>query len=280
MPVSILPYSTKQEAQQMALEQLYLNYRDACSAKGMFSLALSGGSSPVGLYKLMLNDPRFEIDRIAFFWADERVVPHTSDQSNYGVFTRLAADLGHHSLNTTALYDPKLGVQSSLAKARSALIKNPLDAIILGIGSDGHTASLFPQSITSNREQLPLEQIQQTLAEDETTTNWKDPSNDSLCDHYLSIDADRVRQRVSLTKSCIDQAEKKYYFVFSKDKQEIMKCIIDSLQGKVPPTLPSHKTLAHSQKSSKHSLIFCDSAAYPFSDLAKLSLNHVPRDSL
>src|SRR5690242_10325824 len=67
-------------------EMIVQSAADAIAARGRFTIALSGGSTPKPLYALMASDPwrnRIDWSKTHFFWGDERWVPSTSNQSNY-----------------------------------------------------------------------------------------------------------------------------------------------------------------------------------------------------
>ena len=128
--------------------------RTAVASRGVFSLALSGGATPRGLYGLLASEAyrgRIDWGNIHVFWADERCVPPDHEDSNY----RLAADLllslvpvprpnihrihgEDEPVTAAAVYDQEL---------RSFFGKDgrTFDLVLLGMGADGHTASLFPE---------------------------------------------------------------------------------------------------------------------------------------
>jgi 6-phosphogluconolactonase len=124
-----------------------------------FAICLSGGSTPRHLYE-RLADPsvasRFPWERVHWFWGDERFVPHDDPASNYRMVCEallsrvLANDRNVHAVPTERL------APEETAAAYEALLKRfygtdkldpqrPIfDVTLLGIGEDGHTASLFP----------------------------------------------------------------------------------------------------------------------------------------
>lgn len=132
----------------------------AGSSRGRFAICLSGGSTPRRLYQLLADAPYRDAvpwDRVHWFWGDERFVPWDHPDSNY----RMAREamLAHvpapaqniHGIATTG--DP-----AEAARAYERVLKayygaetldpaRPLfDVELLGLGPDGHTASLFPGS--------------------------------------------------------------------------------------------------------------------------------------
>ncbi len=127
---------------------------------GAFRVALSGGGTPKTVYPMILEPRRREsVDwsRVEFFWGDERAVPPDDPESNFGVaFEMLIAHLPNvdpqriHRMQAELpdLDAAAIVYESELRVALDAHGDGPpeLDLIWLGMGPDGHTASLFPGS--------------------------------------------------------------------------------------------------------------------------------------
>jgi len=129
--------------------------RHAIDACGDVSLALSGGESPLPAYRLVASDPRIDWKRVRIFWVDERAVPPTSDRSNYRWAkealidpAKIPADHVHRipaeAKDLAAVARDYEALVRTLVKGRSDGDIPAFDLMILGIGDDGHTASLFP----------------------------------------------------------------------------------------------------------------------------------------
>ena len=134
--------------------------REAIEARGVFRVALSGGGTPRQVYPLLLEPARrdrVEWEAVEFFWGDERAVPPDHPDSNFGVaYGMLISQLPGvrqdriHRMPAEApdLDAAALSHESELRLAFGARGEAPpvFDLIWLGMGPDGHTASLFPGS--------------------------------------------------------------------------------------------------------------------------------------
>jgi 6-phosphogluconolactonase len=149
--VRVLP--TADEVAAAALPLLREEARRAVASRGRFALALSGGRTPRALYhRLAAAGPEaLPYDRVEIFWGDERAVPPDHPASNF----RLAYEawLRHVPVPPERLHRIR-GEEAPEAAARTyeaellAVLNDPptLDCVLLGIGEDGHIASLFPGS--------------------------------------------------------------------------------------------------------------------------------------
>ena len=141
------------EALSRGAADLLVARRTAVAARGRFSVALSGGGTPRRTYELLAAPPlRDQVpwDRVHVFWGDERCVPRTDPRSN----ARLAREawLDHVPIPAGQIHpmdcagDPAAAARQYEALLREFFAGQPprLDLILLGLGGDGHTASLFP----------------------------------------------------------------------------------------------------------------------------------------
>lgn len=131
--------------------------QEAMAAQGHFFIALSGGATPELLYRALASPPfadRFDWSRTTFFFGDERCVPPDDSRSNYALankvlFTPLhiapsqvyrMAGEGPDPQAAAAEYEQRL----RRATGTEASAQPQLDLVLLGLGEDGHIASLFP----------------------------------------------------------------------------------------------------------------------------------------
>jgi len=129
---------------------------EAAAARGRAFVALSGGSTPRRMGELLATPGYRDLvpwASVEIFWGDERWVPETSDESNAGVAKRTFLDkvpVEPSRINPfpTSLADPELAASmySTQLKTVFGVTDGPpaFDLVLLGMGDDGHTASLFP----------------------------------------------------------------------------------------------------------------------------------------
>ncbi len=144
---------------QSAADEFAALAAQAIAATGRFTVALSGGSTPKGLFALLASGaaPAIAWDRVCFFWGDERHVPPDHPESNYRMANEaLLSKIPLRSENVFRIpAEEKDG--AAVAKAYEQTLRDffklqpgefpRFDLILLGTGPDGHTASLFPGSV-------------------------------------------------------------------------------------------------------------------------------------
>jgi 6-phosphogluconolactonase len=154
--VEIRTLTTPQELFAAAAEEVVRAANDAVSKRGRFTIALSGGSTPKSLFNLLATNARTVLpwDRTLFFWGDERHVPPTDPDSNY----RMADEamlakipVAKENIFRMATENPDA---AAVAEAYEQTLRKVFelqpgqvpvfDLILLGMGPDGHAASLFP----------------------------------------------------------------------------------------------------------------------------------------
>ena len=187
-------------------------------SKGHFSVALSGGKTPVKLYKKLAERKNLPWDKTHVFIVDERFVPYDSDENNYHMINRtllchVVIPAGNIHFISTVENTPEESAiryeQDLLAYAKKSKSQYPpLDMVLLGVGDDGHTASLFPD----------------TAALDETkhlavAVN----TNDST-----------ANERISITYPVINNAENIFFLVDGKGKAGVIKKIIKNKNCDLP----------------------------------------------
>jgi 6-phosphogluconolactonase len=197
---------------------------EAVARKGRANFAVSGGSTPKAAFKL-LGDPaqpwlsRMPWDKLNLYWVDERTVPPTDADSNYRM-TREAL-LDHVPLKTEQIHRMEGELDPEVAASRyESLLRNTFrlegaesprfDLIQLGMGGDGHTASLFPhtEAIHTLGRLVTANQV---------------PQKDTW--------------RLTLTWPVINQADSVFFLISGKDKAEVLRDVF--MGPRDPDRLPS-----------------------------------------
>ena len=143
-------FSNSQELARGAAEYFVARSAEAVAQKGNFTVALSGGSTPKVLYQLLAdeNEPfRAQVPWpwTHFFWSDERHVPPDHPDSNYRMaHEAMLAHVPVPESNVHRVHGENPNAGEAAREYEQTLL--PLDLILLGLGPDGHTASIFPGS--------------------------------------------------------------------------------------------------------------------------------------
>jgi 6-phosphogluconolactonase len=187
-------------------------------SQGRFAIGLSGGSTPRRLYQLLATEPfrgRLPWDRIHWFWGDERFVPWNHPESNYGmanaaVLARSPAPAANIHGVVTAIGTPSDAARSyehalqSYHGSQTLAPDRPLfDLQLLGLGPDGHTASLIPG----------------TSALDERD-RW-----------VVEVIGARPEPRITLTYPALDSTRHTAFLVAGMDKREILARVLAGEQA-------------------------------------------------
>jgi 6-phosphogluconolactonase len=123
--------------------------RAATGVRGSFSLALPGGSVATTFFPRLARLP-LDWSRTEFFWGDERAVPPSDPESNYGVARALWLDPARvpsariHRMAADAALPARAAADYEAELQRVAGTPPRLDLVLLGVGPDGHVCSLFP----------------------------------------------------------------------------------------------------------------------------------------
>ena len=204
------------QATTAALARVLASANDAVRARGRFLLALSGGSTPAGLYRAMGRTPAVEQlpwRKLELFFVDERCVGPDDPQSNYGMVKHtllnhapLAADRVHRIKGEL---DPEAAAAVYESEIRESLrlpgVGIPrLDLILLGMGPDGHTASLFPHTAA-------------LLLRDSLVTANQIPQ--------------LLTNRITLTAPVLNDAREVIFLIAGSDKADALKAVLEGPQN-------------------------------------------------
>ena len=203
-----------------AAAHLFVETCNRCIAeKGKFVAALSGGNTPERLYQLLagngfsLNIPW---EKVFLFWSDERFVPRKDAESNYRMVKENLLD--HIAIPQENIFPvPVDGDPKKCAKEYEKVIRSffnskkvVFDCVLLGIGNDGHTASLFPRTAILNEKKKLVKEV------------WVE---------------EKQSWRISFTLPLINRASQIIFLVAGKEKATIIAVVLGNKKEK--PVLPS-----------------------------------------
>lgn len=184
---------------------------NAIQTKGRFSIALSGGSTPKAVYELLSTDPysqQMDWQNVYIFWGDERCVPPDDQDSNYRMSNEaLLSHIPIPSENIFRMHGEIDPAQAAAEYEHQLRIffgeENPpcFDLILLGMGDDAHTASLFPGTSAIHEQ-----------------TRW-------VIAHFVEkLDT----WRITLTPVVINAAAQVTFLVIGDKKSEPLKHVLQS----------------------------------------------------
>jgi len=193
------------ELSQAAAKSFVALANQAIAERGRFLVALSGGNTPTKLYE-RLADETLDWSRVHFFWGDERCVPVEDLGNSYGQAKKVLFDkIGATNIHRVKSELEPDSAARDYAQALSRFAEPPLDfprfdLVLLGMGDDGHTASLFPGS--------PVDIPTSTLA---------------VTAHYQG----RPANRITLTPLVFNQAREIWFLVTGQSKAKMLKNVIE-----------------------------------------------------
>jgi 6-phosphogluconolactonase len=152
--LKLLVHETPQELAEAAARDFATKAEAAISERGSFTVALAGGSTPKATYEILARDYADELDwsKVHVFFGDERTVPPEHEDSNYlmaneTLLSHVPVGSVHRMRGELPPAEAAAAYEEELRKFFGTSDEPPrLDLILLGIGEDGHTASLFPET--------------------------------------------------------------------------------------------------------------------------------------
>lgn len=225
-------YKNKHALTQAVTAQIVRILTSSCRARGRALLCLSGGSSPIDVYQTLAL-PEFSRkvpwDKVHFFWGDERCVSPDDPESNYknaadALLNFIPADPEkiHRIKGELPPKEAALDYQKVLQDFSFGPLPWPgFDLVILGMGEDGHTASLFPGAQDPDEDLLPV----------------------------LSVSArykNRPADRITLTPMVFNSARNLIFLVSGEAKAAAVRQVFSSRQDL--PLLPAQRILPRKGK--------------------------------
>jgi 6-phosphogluconolactonase len=140
-----------------AAEWLAREVSDAIAERGSCTLALSGGRTPEPVYRELAARPGIDWSRVRVFFGDERAVPPDDPESNYLMVHKALLSQVPIAAAGVHRMEAERADREAAALEYERLLPGRLDVLLLGMGADGHTASLFPRSSAlDERDRLVL----------------------------------------------------------------------------------------------------------------------------
>jgi 6-phosphogluconolactonase len=220
-------FSTPGEVAEAVASELADRINWAKSSQAFFTVALSGGNTPKLLFQVLEKKYSSLIDWkfVHFFWGDERCVPPEDEDSNFGMTKKILLshiqipDENVHRIrgeNNPAMESERYA-DEIVKFTRSENELPVMDIIILGMGEDGHTASIFPGD--------------QDLIH-----------SDKLCE--IGVHPVSGQKRVTLTGKVINNADTVLFMITGKGKAEVVRAILrkDKLSINYPAALVAPRT--------------------------------------
>ncbi|CAM4225755.1 6-phosphogluconolactonase [Deinococcus marmoris] len=149
-PMNLRVFPTAQAAADAAADAFARAAREAVTARGAFYVALSGGSTPKLMYTTLRELPDVPWKSVHIYFGDERSVGPDSPDSNYGAAQRELLSYMPVPPSQIHRMEGERRPLEDAAAAYAALLPERLDVNLLGMGDDGHTASLFPGTAALN----------------------------------------------------------------------------------------------------------------------------------
>ncbi len=187
----------------------------ATKPNSRFLLAISGGTSPLSLFRLWTGKYRNKIDwnNIELFWVDERCVPPEDSESNFGTARKMLLEnvpMPETHVHRIKGEDEPFAEAGRYGKLVCDFWKDStgFDMVILGIGSDGHTSSIFP----GQKHLLNTDRI-----------------------YEESVNPYSGQKRIALTAKGILNSANLYFFISGPEKEKIMSVISDNYGNPMYP---------------------------------------------
>lgn len=204
--MNVKVFETPEELAQAAARGFVKRAAAAIAERGRFAVVLAGGSTPKTTYEILARDHADAVDwpNVHVFFGDERTVPPDHEDSNYRM--ALEALLDHVPVGSVHPMRGELPPEEAASSYEEELQKffgdelPRFDLIMLGIGGDGHTASLFPETSA-------LEVTDRLV----------------VANPVLKLDTTRV----TLTAPVLNVAREVFFLVAGEDKAEALKEILE-----------------------------------------------------
>ena len=193
--------------------------REAIDQRGLFTMAISGGKSPKRLYELLGEKnyaSQIRWNATHLFWADERAVPPSHSASNFGMTQNMLSQVPISSANIHRMHGERDPLSEAAVDYENAIrLTVPpaaaggtpaFDLVLLGLGADGHTASLFPGDPLLEEQTRLVAAVQKPVGRPPVP-------------------------RITLTLPCLNQARTALFLVGGAGKKDLVDEILQDREG-------------------------------------------------
>ncbi len=218
-PTNVMRFESPAEMSVAALSSMASYSLSVIKARGKINIAISGGCSPLGLFALIGKAGNQELlpwDKVHFFWVDERFVPIENEENNYGLARETFLDKINiprenlHPIKTN--YTSAADSAQAYRKELEDYFGEPMplfDLVMLGVGADGHTASLFPMAKSLKETGL------------------------SVIDTAPPVSSEPKLPRITMTLPVIDKARKVYIISTGAEKQHVTDFVLSETTNEI-----------------------------------------------
>ena len=217
--MNLLIYPNSEELFEDLADYIIKIGQEAIEKRGCFNFVLTGGNSPKKLYEMLSTTYKEKLDwtKVFFFFGDERNVMPDHESYNGLMAKRSILDPLNVEADHIFYVNTKLAPEKAAIEYQKSIVSHfdgadlSFDLILLGMGDDAHTASLFPETSILNNREIEI---------------------DSVFVEKLST------YRISFTAPLINKAKNVAFLVFGESKAEAIKHVIED-ENKNPKIYPS-----------------------------------------
>lgn len=216
-------FSSEDLFQKTVVASIRRRIQKKLERRGVFRLALSGGATPRQIYRMLAQQSDIDWSRVEIYIVDERYVPLHDKHSNYRMTSESLGKPLKNQLKGFHYFDTHLPIAKALKQYEKTLKRKEkvfFDLVILGLGQDGHTASLFP-----NSKALSI------------SKRWV---------AHTKSDQHEVNDRLTLTYPALESSHEIFFLLKGSDKREVLFQILRSKPNN--PSLPAAR-LFHREKT-------------------------------
>lgn len=150
--MKLIQTANKSSFVEVIKTKLITDFQRILETQKSINIAISGGNTPIAIFEALVNSNFSEWERVAFYWVDERFVSHNALDNNANNALKILGELPTKGFYRIKTDSPNATIAADnyakCLKEQLPIVNGfpKFDLILLGMGSDGHTASLFPHT--------------------------------------------------------------------------------------------------------------------------------------